>query len=286
MRWKVHSFLWKGNQQPETLKTYGFKSCNHPPQVTLLEEFEKDIYGIVTSIKYRNFNNNFQEKLKSDIKSSANMFIFADKTNNIYEMKPQDHKKLMMENIAKTYQKAPDKLEKVIIMEPKNITKSYILAERIDHRPRTENFITFKDHKHNFYNKPSCHLINTAINELGKISKKIKEQNQEILKKTDVNQWKNTSNVINWFNKIENKKGCAFIQFDIKEFYPAITGKILEEAISFAKSLTDSDDHKIITIRHCRKSLFFHNNVAWKKKTSTSCLTSPWAVMMVRKYEN
>ena len=81
---------------------------------------------------------------------------------------------------------------------------------------------------------------------LSKTSKKIIEQiNQEILKKTGVNQWKNTSNVNNWFNNIENKKACSFIQFDIKEFYPSITKEILEKAISFAKSLMDIDDHKI-----------------------------------------
>ena len=33
----------------------------------------------------------------------------------------------------------------------------------------------------------------------------------------------------------------------------------------------DIDDHKIRTIKHCRKSLLFHNNVAWKKTTTTSC---------------
>ena len=66
------------------------------------------------------------------------------------------------------------------------------LAERIDHLPKPETFITLKDHK------PSCRLINPTKNEQGKISKKIIEQiNQEILKKTDVNQWRNTSNVIN-----------------------------------------------------------------------------------------
>ena len=123
-----------------------------------------------------------------------------------------------------------------------------------------------------FFNKPSCRLINPTKNELGKISKKIIEQiNQEILKKTDVSQSKNTSNVINWFNNIENKKDCSFIQFDIKEFYPSITEEILEEAISFAKSLMDIDHHKIRIIKHCRKSLLFHNSVAWKKKTTTSC---------------
>ena len=42
MRWKAPFFLSQANQQPEILKTYGFKSRNHPPQITLLEEFEKD----------------------------------------------------------------------------------------------------------------------------------------------------------------------------------------------------------------------------------------------------
>ena len=115
-------------------------------------------------------------------------------------------------------------------------------------------------------------MISPTKNELGKISKIILEQiNQETLKKTEVNQWKNTSKVIKWFNNTENKKDCSFIQFDIKEFYPSITEEILEQAISFAKSLTDIDDHKIRTIKHCRKSVLFHNSVAWKKKTKASC---------------
>ena len=129
-------------------------------------------------------------------------------------------------------------------------------------------------------------MINPTKNELGKISKKIIEQiNQEILKKTDVNQWKNTNNAINWFNNTENKKDFTFIQFDIKDFYPSITEEILQEAISFAKPLIDIDNHKIRT-KHCRKSFLFHNNVAWKKKLRQVVLTSPWAVMMVRKYAN
>ena len=42
------------------------------------------------------------------------MFIFADKSNSIYEMKPQHHEKLIMENITGMYQKASPKLEKVV----------------------------------------------------------------------------------------------------------------------------------------------------------------------------
>ena len=41
--------------------------------------------------------------------------------------------------------------------------------------------------------------------------------------------------------------------------------------MSFAKSMTDIHDHKIRAIKHIRKSLLFHNNRAWKKKTMTSC---------------
>ena len=64
-------------------------------------------------------------------------------------------------------------------MEAKNITKS-----------KPETFITLKEHKDNFFNKPSCCLINATKNELGKINEKIIEQiNQEMLKKTDVNEW-------------------------------------------------------------------------------------------------
>ena len=48
-------------------------------------------------------------------------------------MKPQDHQKLLIENISKTYHKAPDILEIAIFMEAKKITKAYKLAEKIDH---------------------------------------------------------------------------------------------------------------------------------------------------------
>ena len=48
-------------------------------------------------------------------------------------MKPQDHEKLIVENITKMCQEVPKKLEKAINMEAKNIAKSNRLAERIDH---------------------------------------------------------------------------------------------------------------------------------------------------------
>ena len=49
------------------------------------------------------------------------MLNFTDKTNNVYEMKSEDHEKLILENITKTYQKAPKKIEKAINLEERTL---------------------------------------------------------------------------------------------------------------------------------------------------------------------
>ena len=53
--------------------------------------------------------------------------------------------------------------------------------------------------------------------------------NLVIRKHFSSNQWKNNRNVIDWFNKIPNKKVHKFIAFDIKEFYPLIKEQLLKE---------------------------------------------------------
>ena len=66
--------------------------------------------------------------------------------------------------------------------------------------------MSLKDHKPNFQQKPTCRLINPAKTELGRVSKQIVERiNDEIRSKTQLNQWKNSKSVIEWFNNIPNK---------------------------------------------------------------------------------
>ena len=128
-------------------------------------------------------------------------------------------------------------------------------------------FITLKDHKKNFRSKPSCRLINPYKNEIGKISKIVLEKiNKKLLKELDSNQWKNTDDVICWFRNIPSKSECKFIQLDIKEFYPSITEKLLNNAITFAKDYIWISKEDIRIIKHCRKSLLFYRKEAWKKK--------------------
>ena len=71
-----------------------------------------------------------------------------------------------------------------------------------------------------------------------------------------------------WFNNINNKKSCTFIQFDIKDFYPSITPEILNNAIQFARQHLNISDESVQIIKHCRKSLLFNNNTPWAKKST------------------
>ena len=100
------------------------------------------MFDIIKLIKFRKVRNKFQEELKEDlskIRKSRNILVFADKTNNVYEMKSEDHEKLILEIITKTYQKAPKKLEKAINLEAKIIAKSLKLADGIDHLAKNEH---------------------------------------------------------------------------------------------------------------------------------------------------
>ena len=95
--------------------------------------------------------------------------------------------------------------------------------------------------------------------------------NKTLIEKLNVKQWKNTETVIHWFKSIEQKSRCFFIQFDIIEFYPSITEKFLEKVIIFAKQQTEIAEKDLRIIKHCRKSLLYHEDEAWKKKESENC---------------
>ena len=132
-------------------------------------------------------------------------------------------------------------------------------------------FITLKDHKDNFVNKPTCRLINPAKSEIGRISKQILENvNTTVRQKTGLNQWKNSASVINWYSDIPNKNRHTFAVFDIESFYPPITEKLLTDSINLAKQYTNIPDRDIDIIMHSRKSLLFNNGNAWIKKDNSS----------------
>ena len=52
--------------------SYGLKSGRNPPQVKDLIQFEDDLVRIVKELKFRKVKNNFQTKLREDMKQVQN----------------------------------------------------------------------------------------------------------------------------------------------------------------------------------------------------------------------
>ena len=75
---------------------------------------------------------------------------------------------------------------------------------------------------------------------------------------------------LQWFINIPNKDQHSFIAFDLVNFYPSISRKLLNDALSFTASYTDisAEDRKIIF--HTKQLLLFNDNTPWNKKHSTA----------------
>ena len=153
--------------------------------------------------------------------------------------------------------------------------KFAIIAERIKFDDRIEKlaqkeaFVTLKDHKPNFPDHPTRRLINPSKSEIGAISKQILDEiNTSIITSTRINQWKNTASVLKWFNGLENKTMLSFICFDVCDFYPSITEKLLSKALEFATNYRQITSHEREITLHAKQSLLFSDNSTWEKKSA------------------
>ena len=114
-------------------------------------------------------------------------------------------------------------------------------------------------------------LHNPAKSDSGKISKLILDKiNTQLSTILNVNQWRNTQNVIDWFGSIEEKSRHSFILFDIIDFYPSISENLLDQALSWASNLASISNEDISIIKHARKSLLFSNGKPWTKNNSSN----------------
>ena len=155
--------------------------------------------------------------------------------------------------------------------ENKYIATKLGIDDRVDTTADKDAFITLKDHKPNFANKPTCRLINPTKSEIGKVSKKTLDRiNSTIAKKRNFTQWKNIAAVINWFTSIKNKQHSSFICFDIEEFYPSISQDLLNKALDFASDYDNitTDERNIII--HAKNSILIHKHLHWQKKGNTT----------------
>ena len=100
-----------------------------------MKGFEKDLTKMIENIQFRKVSSAFLLKLDKDIKnikSSKKMFIPANKTQNFYEIKKEDHKKIFYENVPKTYKKENPSLPKKVNIEAKKIDKEFSRDDKLN----------------------------------------------------------------------------------------------------------------------------------------------------------
>ena len=236
MLWKAHFFLNSDTTSPSR-ESYGFKSTKNPPPIEELKDFVDDMPNTIQSVKFKKVSNPFLHKLKEDadrIKNEPKLLIAADKTTNFYKLEPSTYKDLLRKRTSRNLTRKQNPRRRKQSMKKTDIATKLRIDDRVDTKADKDAFITLKDHKPNFANKPTCRLINTTKSEIGKVSKKILDRiDSTIAKKRNFNQWKNTTAVINWFKSIENKQDFSFICFDIKDFYPSISQDLLNKVLDF-----------------------------------------------------
>ena len=104
-------------------------------------------------------------------------------------MEKDQYKKLLKENITKSYKKSNNRKISNINWEAKKITEKLSLDDRVERLQEREPYITIKDHKDEFPNKIPCRLINPSETSIGKISKVILDRiNKSVVTSTKTNQ--------------------------------------------------------------------------------------------------
>ena len=190
----------------------------------------------------------------------------------------------LKDNFTTAYQKADISALSKINTEAQSIANELKLDARVESFSKRNAFITLKDHEENFQNYSKCRLINPAKSEIGKISKQhLDSINTDIPKKSGLNQWKNTASTLSWFNNIPSKADCKFLKFDIVDFYPSISEKLLTDAIEYANKFVKIDKKIIETIMHCA-SLCCSVKEKHGPKSRMTNSTSPWGLKMVLRY--
>ena len=210
-----------------------------PLQVKELIQFESDLLDLIKSLKFWKTRSHFQKRLKDDINTIHNTnttLTFVDKTSNLYKIKKEQYQKMLNDSITTIYKKANDNIHKKRDTDGKKLMKDKDILNQVLTNGKNERFVMLKDHKPNSKNNTIVRLMNPVKSKIDRISKNILNKiNHQLRDSLRINQWKDTSGVIEWFLKIPDKNRYKFAIFDIKDFYPSISEKLLMKALNFAK---------------------------------------------------
>ena len=112
MRWKVLEFFGKLGNNSNKNEICSFKSFKCPAAVEEMAQFENDLLLLIKNVEFKKVYNDFQMRLRDDIKeikASNKMFVSANKSRYFYKMEKDEYKKLLQDNITKTYKKSNGK---------------------------------------------------------------------------------------------------------------------------------------------------------------------------------
>ena len=222
---------------------FGFKSGDMAPEIPELVPFEQDIYDMISKVDFRHYHNSFLDDLAKDLadvsqKNANKVIVAADKTRNLYKCNAEWYRKTVRTEITKDYRGVEDSEVNKANEEAADIAERLELEKRMQAFPKKEVYVTTKDHKDDFARRPKFRLINPAKPDIGRVSRaKLQNWMVRLRKKLDLNQWRSTQEVIDWFKGLQNKQKLKFIKFDIESFYPSITKELLNKTITWARSV-------------------------------------------------
>ena len=111
-------------------------------------QFENELLELGTTVKVKKVKNKLLDQLQKDIisiKKSKNIFIFPDKTRNIYEADKNTCSKLLLDNISTTYKKTEHNIYNNINKEAEIIANNYGVSQTVDCLAKSNAFISLKD---------------------------------------------------------------------------------------------------------------------------------------------
>ena len=93
------------------------------------------MFKIVQSVKFKQVNNPFLNKLNEDtkhLKNEPKLLIAADETTNFYKLEPSTYSDLLERNITKCYKKALPETTQAIHKGNKDIASKQGIDDRVD----------------------------------------------------------------------------------------------------------------------------------------------------------
>ena len=218
IRWATDAFLFP-DKYVNKKQTFGFKTSKTAPFSPLLKNFEDDVYNLIANVQFheRAALDPFQKNMAAAVKNinkSDKLFIFGDKTSNIYQVSREKYNDLLLNNITKDYRQVNTDKIKEVNREAKDITEKLEIADRVEVFSDALAFLSIKDHKPNYETDTKCRLINPAKSQIGIISREIlQKHNKQIRENLKLNQWQSTDQAIEWFNLIEHKADESFYKW-------------------------------------------------------------------------